>query len=118
MQDPVAALLGEVFARYDAKAMGGALGLILGSGLFLATAILLLKGGEVVGPNLGLLGQFLKAYRVSWTGAFVGFGEGGLLGFGFGWVMAKLINVVVALHQRSVMRKLELGVAFELTTGD
>ena len=52
----------RAFARIDAIAMGSALGLLLGGGLFLATAVLLIRQGPVVGPHLSLLSQFIPGY--------------------------------------------------------
>ena len=51
----------------------GALGTVFGIFIFWANSILLLKGGEVVGPRLGLLAQYFHGFEVSWTGAFIGF---------------------------------------------
>src|SRR5260221_3894692 len=53
--DPRLTLVVEAFARYDAVALGAAFAVVLGLGLFLATAALCLKGGEVVRSHLGLL---------------------------------------------------------------
>jgi protoporphyrinogen oxidase len=54
--------------------------LFVGSGLWLATAILLLRGGETIGPNLSLLSIFLPGYEISWTGAWIGALWGALVG--------------------------------------
>jgi hypothetical protein len=62
-------------------------------GLFLATAILLLKGGEVVGPTLGLLDNYLIGYSVTWTGAFIGLFEAGVIGFVLGAIVAWTRNL-------------------------
>ena len=43
--------LSQVFARYDRVALGTSIGLVTGTLLFAATAILLIKGGEPLGPN-------------------------------------------------------------------
>ncbi len=68
-------LIRTVFARMDAVAMATAMGVTFAVGLFLATAILLLKGaspGMPVGGNLTALGTFLPGYEVSWWGAVLG----------------------------------------------
>jgi hypothetical protein len=44
--------------RLNGVILGVILGLLFGLGVFLATIILLLKGGDPVGPHLALLGQF------------------------------------------------------------
>ena len=100
-------LLEEAFARYDPIALGGALGVVAGSCLFLATTVLLLRGGETVGPNLSLLGTYLLGYDVSWAGALLGSLEATIGGFALGAVMAGLINALIGIHEASLMRKLE-----------
>jgi hypothetical protein len=58
---------------------------------------------------LSLLGQFLTGYQVSWTGAVVGLAEAGVLGFGLGWLMANLMNLLVGATESSIRRRLEIG---------
>ena len=70
----------RAFARYDPLALGLSLGTVFGLGLFLATAILLLKGGDPIVPNLSLLGVYFLGYDVTWPGALLGALEAGLLG--------------------------------------
>ncbi|MHC4108386.1 MAG: NAD(P)/FAD-dependent oxidoreductase, partial [Planctomycetota bacterium] len=77
-------LIRAIFARYDPVALGGAVGAVLGLGIFFATAILLLRGDEPVGPTLSLAGNYLLGFRVTWGGAFLGLAEAGVGGFGFG----------------------------------
>ena len=66
--------------------------MVLGSGLFLATAWLVVKGGPTVGPTLGLLSAYYPGYSVTWAGAFVGFVYGALTGAALGWCVATLYN--------------------------
>lgn len=83
----------ELFRAAVARLRSGILAvvfaLVSGTGLFLATAWLLVRGGDPVGPHLSLLGQFFLGYRVSWPGAFVGFvwaaGVGAVVGAAVGW---------------------------------
>ena len=75
---------------------------------FLATAVLLLRGGEPLGPTLSLLGNYLFGFEVSWPGAAVGALEAGVIGFGVGFVMAKLINVLLRFYETSICRQLPL----------
>jgi hypothetical protein len=103
-----AELVRSVFARYDPLALGGALALVVGLGLFAATLWLLLGGGEAGGPTLSLLGSYLIGYRVSWPGAWLGLLQGGLLGFLFGNLLARLINLVVGWHEAAFLRRLAL----------
>jgi len=85
-------LLEIVFAKLDPVAMGVAVGTVSGLLIFIATAILIIKGGPEVGLNLSLLGQFLFGFDVSWGGALVGLLEGGLGGFGIGYFGASFRN--------------------------
>jgi len=116
LETTVLDLIQDAFARYDAIALGAAVGLVSGLGLFFATAILLLAGGFDVGVTLSLIGNFLPGYQVSWLGAARGFLEGGVAGFGFGFVLAKLINTVIAVEERSLLRRIE-GAAVDLFEG-
>ncbi len=75
--------------------------IITGLSIFLVTAILLLKGGESVGPHLALLGQFLPGYTVSWTGSLVGFIWGAFLGGIMGFLFGSVYNRVVDLRNGS-----------------
>ena len=100
-------LIRDAFARYDAAALGGAVGVVAGLGLFFATGALLLQGGANVGQNLSLLANYLLGYSVSWGGAVLGGLEAGAVGFGFGWLLAKLINGVIAAEERALMRRVE-----------
>ncbi len=110
-------LVGQAFARFDPIALGTALGSIAALLLLAGTAVLLLEGGDPVGPTLSLLGQYLTGYRVSWTGALIGFVEAGVLGFGLGWLMAKLINLLVGATENSIRRRLEINEVFDPLSG-
>lgn len=81
-----------VFAKLDPLALGVAVGMVSGLAVFVATAILLIKGGPVVGPRLSLLGHFLLGFKMTWGGALVGCLEGGLAGFSIGYSGASLRN--------------------------
>lgn len=89
--------LETVMVRLNEHAWGLAFGLLFGLGLFLATAILVVRGGDTVGPHLGLLGIYLRGYDVSWAGAFVGLLYGVALGYVGGWVIGALYNRLVRL---------------------
>jgi hypothetical protein len=58
----------------------------------LATVILLVREGPVVGPNLSLLKVYFHGFAPTWTGAFVGLVEAGIVGFALGYVGAGLKN--------------------------
>ena len=55
------------------KLLGVVLGILFGTGLFLLTNILVIKGGRHVGKHLGLLCNFFPGYRVTFFGSLVGF---------------------------------------------
>jgi hypothetical protein len=97
-------LLRTAFARWDPTALGTAVGIVCGVGLFLATAVLLLRGGDAVGPRLALLGHFLIGYRVSWGGALLGMVEAGCIGFAVAYVLARGRNVLIRWYLRGLRR--------------
>jgi protoporphyrinogen oxidase len=109
-------LIEDAFARYDPVALGSAMGVIAGLGLFFATIVLVLQGGSVVGPNLSLLGNYLVGFQATWTGAFIGLAEAGVAGFGIGWLLAGLINFVIAAEEQRIVRGVE-GQAVDLFEG-
>jgi hypothetical protein len=81
--------------RLNAMVHGVVFGLLVGSGIFIATNWLILKGGEVVGPHLGLLGQFFIGYKVTFAGSLIGFGYGFISGFLIGYLVALMYNWLV-----------------------
>ena len=64
--------------------------------------------GQAVGPNISLLGNYFFGYNVSWPGAFVGAAEAGLGGFATGFVIAKLVNLLLGSYETSIRRQLQL----------
>jgi hypothetical protein len=98
------ALLKVAFAPLDPLALGVAVGTVGGVGLFLATIVLLLKDGPMVGPTLSLLGQYLLGYEVTWPGACLGLVEAGVGGFLLGAVGAWLRNVGIAAYTSLLKR--------------
>jgi len=106
--------LATVFLKLDRVAFGLSLGTLSGLALFLATLILVLKGGDVVGPRLALLSQYLPGYTVSAEGSFVGLFYGFIAGFSGGWSFAFLRNAAVFLYAAAVHRRAELYVLRKL----
>jgi hypothetical protein len=84
--------LQETLLRVNARMWGIAFGLTFGLGLFVATNVLVLKGGEVVGPHLGLLAIFLPGYRVTFLGSLIGFVYLFVIGYGFGRLVGEVYN--------------------------
>jgi hypothetical protein len=104
-------VLAQAFARLDRLAFGVAGGTALGLALFVATLALVLRGGDVVGPNLRLLAQYFPGYRVTALGSALGLGYGFVVGFVGGWVFAGLRNsalfvYLVIVHRRAELRHL------------
>ena len=100
-------ILKRFFARIDKLAFATALGSVAGLAIFLATIFLLLKGGEVVGPRLQLLGQYFLGYTVSLKGAFIGMAYSFFWAFLFGWLLAYVRNVFTALFVYRVKKRRE-----------
>lgn len=82
----------NVLLQMNARAWGISAGLLLGGGLFLATAVLLIKGGPNVGQHLQLLSAFFPGYRVTWAGAGLGFVYGFVLGYAIGRLIGTVYN--------------------------
>jgi hypothetical protein len=80
--------------RLNARAWGIAVGLVFGMGLFLATVVLLLKGGLEVGAHLRLLGELLPGYSVTLGGAFIGFGYAFVIGYAIGRIIGSVYNAL------------------------
>lgn len=82
--------LKRVTLRLNAQAWGVSFGLLFGLALFVATIILVAKGGENVGQHLGLLAAYFPGYRVTVAGAFLGF----VYAFFFGYLLGRIIGAV------------------------
>jgi hypothetical protein len=86
----------RAFTRLHAVGFGAGFGALGALGLFLATAILLLKGPETpggeVGSHLWLLSGWLPGFGVTWGGACIGALWGFVLGFLVGFVVASARN--------------------------
>ncbi len=83
--------------RLNAAVSGLVTGIMVGLAVFVATNWLVLKGGDVVGPHLSLLGQFFVGYEVTFLGSLIGFGYGLVGGFLVGYSVAKLYNWFVRI---------------------
>lgn len=58
--------------RFNLLAVGVAIGAMSGVILWVATVVLLLRGGENVGLHLNLLAVFFPGYSVTWAGSWIG----------------------------------------------
>jgi len=82
-------------------AMATATGTVVGLLLFIATAVLLIKGaapGIAVGSHLKLLGIYLPSYTVTWVGALLGLLYGLFLGAIAGAITAGMWNFTHYLY--------------------
>lgn len=92
----------EVIRRAVVRLNGHILGFVLGAigalGIFAATNFLVLKGGEVIGPHLGLLDQFLVGYSVTFRGSLIGALYLFVIGYAAGLFIASVYNWVVSFR--------------------
>ena len=88
--------LRKTILRIHEQGWGIAFGLILGLGLLVATNILVLKGGDRVGPHLGLLRLYFPGYRVTFAGSLIGFVYAFVVGYGMGRLIAAIYNRLTA----------------------
>jgi hypothetical protein len=86
----------RAFERTSEQGWGLALGLLAALVLFVATVILVVRGGPDMGQHLGLLSVYLPGYSVSWTGAVVGAAYMFFLGYGAGRTIATIYNRLVS----------------------
>jgi protoporphyrinogen oxidase len=100
-------MLSYAFRKLDRLAFGTSLGLTVGLALFAATLVLVLKGGDVVGPRLGLLAQYFPGYRVTGPGAVLALLYGFVMGFVGGWALAFIRNAAVFLYMAMTRRQAE-----------
>ena len=91
---PERVYLVRAFGRVDPVAVGVAMGAVGGAGGAGATAVLLLRGGPLVGLHLQRLGFYFPGYNVSWGGALVGLVEGALWAAAGGYVLGMLFSRV------------------------
>lgn len=85
-------LIHAAVARLRAGILAVVFAMMTGTGLFVATAWLLIKGGQNVGATLGLLGNYLPGYSVTWPGAVIGLLYGAAIGGAGGWSLARIYN--------------------------
>lgn len=105
---PVATLLTHAFAPMHKRALGVAVGLTSGAGVFLLTAFHIVAAPDGA-PPLELLSQYFYGYDVDWPGACVGAFWAVLCGFAAGWLLALARNTVIATWLRLVKAKAELA---------
>jgi protoporphyrinogen oxidase len=99
--------LADAFPKLDRVSLGVSVGAVAGMLVFLASLILVLKGGTVVGPNLQLLDQYFPGYSVTMSGSLLGLAYGFFTGFAVGWGYAFFRNITVFLYMALIQRRAE-----------
>ncbi len=102
-------VLMAAFARYDPLALGLAVAIVNGVGLFLTTVWVLLRAERGSTEMLALVGQYLLGYEVSWGGAVLGLIGAGVFGFVVGFAVAWLINLIIGWEETILERELEVA---------
>jgi len=92
--DPNEEQLEQAVILLNGKLLGIVLGFLFGSGLFLVTNFLVLKGGRHVGAHLGLLSNFFPGYRVTFFGSILGFCYMFIVGLVVGMVLGAVYNKI------------------------
>jgi protoporphyrinogen oxidase len=101
--------LSRVFSKLDPIAFGVAVGLAAGLVLLVATLALVIKGGDVVGPTLGLLSQYFPGYGVTAAGSIVGLVYAFAAGSFCGWLFAAARNLAMLLTVKILQRSAEVN---------
>lgn len=94
-------IIRKAVVRLNGHILGFVLGTISALIIFAATNWLVLKGGEVVGPHMGLLDQFLIGYSVTFIGSMVGAAYLFVIGYLCGLFIAWVYNWAVSLRFRN-----------------
>lgn len=91
-------IIRKAVVRLNGHVLGFVLGTIGSLAIFVATNWLVLKGGEVVGPHMGLLDQFLIGYSVTFTGSLIGAIYLFVIGYLSGLFIAWIYNWVISFR--------------------
>ncbi len=98
MEDTIPSEENKLFSgilRLNAKMLGLVLGVLLGLFICIMNNWLVIKGGDPVGPHLGLLSQFFIGYRLSFPGSIIGFAYGFAVGTFSGTMVGWIYNRIV-----------------------
>jgi hypothetical protein len=79
----------RALVKFNAFWLGAVFAVPFSAGLFLATIVLVIKGGDSVDPMLGQLRYFFPGYSVSFSGAFIGALWAAVAGFVLGEVLGR-----------------------------
>jgi hypothetical protein len=104
---PAADINLQTLRRVHKTALGFAVGVMAGVGVFLLTAVHVVLA--VDGPDLALLNQYFAGYTVSWPGAFIGLTWGFAVGFIGGWLLGFVHNFTMSFWVFVVRTKNDLS---------
>ncbi|MCW5960558.1 MAG: hypothetical protein KIS76_10390 [Pyrinomonadaceae bacterium] len=90
-------LLKNAVIKLNGHILGFVIGILCAIALFVATNWLVLKGGEEVGPHLGLLSNFFIWYDVTFLGSLIGAAYAFVCGYVGGLIIGSIYNAVVWL---------------------
>ena len=107
VRDDMPDVLQRLFAPLHKMALGLAVGLTAGAGVFLLTAFHIVAAPPDA-LNIGLLSHYFYGYDITWPGAFVGFWWAMVSGFAAAWFMAFLRNLALAIWVFMMRAKAEL----------
>ena len=89
------ARLRQYVVTFRPRGCGALVGAVTGGLLWLATNVLVVQGGEVVGPHLALLSAYFPGYSVTLAGSFVGAVYGFVTGYAIGFLICRVYNLLV-----------------------
>jgi hypothetical protein len=92
-------LIKRAVLRLNGNILGAVIGSVFALAIFVATNWLVLKGGDVVGPHMELLGQFFWGYSVTFVGSLVGSAYSFILGYVSGLLLGWIYNGVLFLRR-------------------
>lgn len=95
------------FAPLNKRAFGTALG-SAGALLMVLVTVAVLVADRTREFPLGLLGQYLYGYTVSWPGVLIGAGWGFVVAFVAGWFFAFCRNAALAITAFAIRTRAEL----------
>jgi hypothetical protein len=93
-------LLETALRRINARVLGLTLGGLCALGIFLATNVLILRGGENVGAMLSHLCFYFPWYEVTFVGSLVGAIWAFVYGFVAGEIVSRVYNLVAGLRRK------------------
>jgi hypothetical protein len=93
-------LLEAMLRRLNARVLGLTLGALAATAIFVATNVLILRGGENVGQLLARLSWYFPFYEVTFVGSLVGAFWAFVWGFVAGNVISLVYNLVAGMRRR------------------